>query len=292
MAGAVGLGAFSDQLLDFVLENRFNEHFSHPAQQLAEALLKQFGDVGGRETQLHGFPARGRPGLKPFDRSLLSDLISFLHATLLIWDFRHLGAYHGSRESRSFLRSSGHPHLLCHLPDPNAPSGGGDEYTATLLGSNVVPPVDTTRTGNCVGELLSGNLLQIVCTHNVPNVIRGSYRLGAAGQEGPEIWRDAFGPTPVGFDCFLDQDELEALLDGGTYIELNTISNPNGEVRGQVNPLAPPSLGMCDPGDAPDGLLPYTDGAYQGRASLRMRSPTWGRLAPARQARRGLAPPT
>ena len=140
---------------------------------------------------------------------------------------------------------------LCHVPDPNAGPGGDDEYTATLLGSNVVPPVNTTRTGNCLGGLFGGNQLEMICNHNVPNVIRGSLRKGAAGEEGDEICRDAFGPTPVLFGCALDPDEVEALSDGEFYIELNTISNPNGEVRGQIIPPMTPTLGMCDPGDAP-----------------------------------------
>ena len=152
---------------------------------------------------------------------------------------------------------------FCFVPDPNA-DPTDDEFNATLLGSNVVPPVNTTRTGNCVGELFFGDLLQIVCTHNVPNVIRGSLRRGAAGEEGDEICRDAFGPTPVGFDCGLSPEEVDALLNEGTYIELNTLNNPEGEVRGQIIPPAPPTLGMCDPNDASSGLLPITDGTYVG----------------------------
>ena len=154
--------------------------------------------------------------------------------------------------------------VFCHTPDPNAPTGGDDEFNATLLGSNVVPPVNTTRTGNCVGELFFGDQLEIICNHNVPNVIRGSLRRGAAGEEGDEICRDAFGPTPVLFGCFLEPDELDALFNRETYIELNTLNNPNGEVRGQIDPPTPPSLGRCDPADAPSGLLPITDGTYVG----------------------------
>ena len=153
--------------------------------------------------------------------------------------------------------------VLCYTPDPNAPPAG-DEFFATLTGPNVVPPVGTTQTGTCVGAL-NGNDFGAVCNHNVSNVIRGSFRLGAVGEEGPEICRDATGPVPVVFaSCFLSQDELDALLNDGTYMELNTINNPNGAVRGQVNAPRPPSLGMCDPADALGGNLPLTDGAYQG----------------------------
>ena len=118
--------------------------------------------------------------------------------------------------------------VLCHLPDPNAPTGGDDKYTATSWDPNVVPPVATTRTGNCVAICSAATCFRSSALTTSPNVIRGSLRQGAAGQEGPEICRDAFGPTPVGFDCLLTPDEVDALANGDTYIELNTSSNPNG----------------------------------------------------------------
>ncbi len=152
---------------------------------------------------------------------------------------------------------------FCFVPDPNAPPTG-DEYNATLLGPNVVPPVNTNAMGTCVGGL-NGNNFFATCNHNVRNVIRGSFRQGALGEEGPEICRDATGPAPVVFaNCFLSPEELAALLSDDTYIELSTINNPNGEVRGQVMAPRPPSLGMCDPADALGGNSPLTDGAYQG----------------------------
>ena len=122
--------------------------------------------------------------------------------------------------------------VLCHLPDPFAPPGGDDEFTAILNGGNVIPPTSSNATGQGVFTLTEGNRFQGVVTHNALSVIRGSFRLGATGEEGLEICRDATGPTPVTFDCLLDPDELNELLNGGTYIELNTIPNPNGEIRG------------------------------------------------------------
>ena len=153
--------------------------------------------------------------------------------------------------------------VLCYTPDPNAPPAG-DEFFATLTGPNVVPPVPSTQGGTCLGAL-NGNNFGATCNHNIQNVIRGSFRMGAAGEEGPEICRDATGPVPVVFaDCFLSTDELQALLNDGTYIELSTINNPDGAARGQVNAPMTPSLGMCDPDDAVAGSLPLNDGAYQG----------------------------
>ena len=150
--------------------------------------------------------------------------------------------------------------------------GGGDpdpnEFTATLNGPNVVPSTSSSFTGEGEFFLTDENQFQGVVTHNAPNVIRGSFRQGAAGQEGPEICRDAFGPLPVVIDCFLDPGEVDALRNGDTYIELNTINNPNGEIRGQI--LADSTegestgVGGCRPEDAPSGLLPLTDQVYQG----------------------------
>lgn len=151
---------------------------------------------------------------------------------------------------------------LCHQglgrgdPDPN-------EFTVTLNGQNVVPPTNSTATGEGVFNLFEGNRLQGVVNHNVQNVFQGNVRLGAPGENGRRVCRDATGPIPVRWDCRLSADEIAALNDGRFYVDLDTLDFPNGEIRGQIVPSSV-GIGGCNPSDAPSGLLPLTDGAYTG----------------------------
>ncbi len=141
--------------------------------------------------------------------------------------------------------------------------GSSDEFTVMLNGDNVVPPTNSTATGEGVFNLFEGNRLQGVVNHNVQNVFQGNVRLGAPGESGRRVCRDATGPIPVRWDCRLSEDEIAALNDGRFYVDLDTLDFPNGEIRGQIVPSSV-GIGGCTPSDAPSGLLPLTDGAYQG----------------------------
>ena len=162
--------------------------------------------------------------------------------------------------------------VLCHL-------GGGqsaDEFRVTLNGENVVPPTSSTATGEGVFNLMDGNLLQGTVTHDVQNVFEGSIRRGQAGQNGDRVCRDDTGPTPIRWqDCLLSPDEIEDLLAGNLNVNVHSVNFPDGEIRGQLLPQST-GVGGCSPGDAPSGLAPLTDGAYQGPAPVRRRVPLSG----------------
>ena len=148
---------------------------------------------------------------------------------------------------------------LCHL-------GGGqstDEFLVMLNGGTVVPPTTSTATGEGEFTLTEVNRFRGVVRHNVQNVFQGNVRLGVPGENGRRVCRDSTGPTPVRWDCRLSEDEIAALNDGRFYIDLDTPNFPDGEIRGQVIPQST-GVGGCSPGDAPSGLAPLTDGAYQG----------------------------
>ena len=149
---------------------------------------------------------------------------------------------------------------LCH----QAGAGGGtpDEYTVMANGDNVVPPTSSNATGEGEFTLTGGNRFRGVVRHNVQNVFRGNVRLGAPGENGRRVCRDATGPRPVRWDCRLSEDEIAALNDGRFYVDLETPNFLDGEIRGQIVPESP-GVGGCSPGDAPSGLLPFTDGALQ-----------------------------
>ena len=151
--------------------------------------------------------------------------------------------------------------ILCH----QGGGGGGDpnEFTVLLNGDNVVPPTPSTHSGTGLFTLNNGNRLRGVVNHNVLNVFEGSIRQGAAGQNGDRVCRDDTGPIPIRWDCALSPAEVQALLGGDLYVNVHSVNFPNGEIRGQLVPQST-GIGSCSPSDAPSGLAPLTDGAYQG----------------------------
>ena len=150
---------------------------------------------------------------------------------------------------------------LCH----QAGLGGGtsNEFTVMLNGGNVFPPTPSTATGEGEFTLTGGNRFRGVVRHNVQNVFQGNVRLGAPGENGRRVCQDATGPIPVRWDCRLSEDEITALNDGNFYVELDTFNFQDGEIRGQIVPQLTTGIGGCSPGDAPSGLLPFTDGVWQ-----------------------------
>ena len=139
-----------------------------------------------------------------------------------------------------------------------------DGIVATLTADQVVPPVndpnDPSATCTCTLNQ-AGNGITCSCQllTSLPGLFAFWINEGAFGQNGPGI---CFDDRPIEFDnCLMTPEQLEMLAEGEIYVRGLTVSNPEGHIRGQ---LGPPSLGMCDPGDAPSGLEDWMDRAYQG----------------------------
>ncbi|WP_307564298.1 CHRD domain-containing protein [Paenibacillus sp. V4I7] len=128
-------------------------------------------------------------------------------------------------------------------------------FRALLRGRNEVPPVRTIASGNALFELNnSGTQLRFVLIiRNISRVTQAHIHLGRIGQNGPVV-AFLFGPSKFGISVrrgvvrgVLTNQDLVGSLQGKTlrdlirefesgnaYVNVHTIQNPNGEIRGQI----------------------------------------------------------
>lgn len=133
---------------------------------------------------------------------------------------------------------------------------------AKLDGAQEVPPVETRAEGTARLFFIKGDdhrdlLLVQLSVRNIKNVFAAHIHLAAPGVNGPVVL-GLFGPTdPVdigretqivnrAFTCddlvgpfkgrSLDT-LLRAALAGNTYVNVHTVQNFNGEIRGQIFPV-------------------------------------------------------
>ncbi|MEK5234261.1 CHRD domain-containing protein [Paenibacillus sp. FSL L8-0470] len=128
-------------------------------------------------------------------------------------------------------------------------------FRAFLNGRNEVPPVRTISTGNTVFQLnrAGDKLFFRLVIRNINRVTQAHIHLGRRNENGP-IVAFLFGPSKFGISVrrgvirgTLTRNDLIGPLDGKTirdlvrefergnaYVNVHTIQNPNGEIRGQV----------------------------------------------------------
>jgi CHRD domain len=114
-----------------------------------------------------------------------------------------------------------------------------------LVGSAVVPPVETTASGHAAGTIF-GNSLSIQGTfkdlsspllpENEGPVL---LRLGEAGTNGQDILVIPAGSVDGRTGTFehavlVENEIVEAFVAGRTYVEIRTEDHPEGEVRAQL----------------------------------------------------------
>ncbi len=125
--------------------------------------------------------------------------------------------------------------------------------SATLSGGQEVPVVQTNASGSAtvtINDALTA--INFNLTYQGLVGITGAHiHIGAAGETGPNILNMAIGdfasplagtltaadlnPAPaLGINTF--EDAVNAILAGNTYIEIHSISDPSGELRGQLGP--------------------------------------------------------
>lgn len=109
-------------------------------------------------------------------------------------------------------------------------------YTASLRGTNEVPPVVTSSTGEFMA-ILSGDHTQLRYegTFTASGATAAHIHRGAPGTNGEVIYPlDLTGMTLSGTLSFNATRDLGDLNAGNLYVNVHTMTNPGGEIRGQL----------------------------------------------------------
>jgi hypothetical protein len=141
---------------------------------------------------------------------------------------------------------------------PTSTYANGDQptrFTAHLTGAEEVPAKNVPGTADAQFEVLPGGKAMRfrLRAHDIANVTQAHIHIGPVGANGPVViflFNDFDQPaTPNGLlaQGVLTEDELtgpfegapmSALLaemrNGNAYVNVHTIANPGGEIRGQV----------------------------------------------------------
>ncbi|MBI1850625.1 MAG: CHRD domain-containing protein [Planctomycetes bacterium] len=126
-----------------------------------------------------------------------------------------------------------------------------------LTGPQVAPPVDSTAAGNATLQLNSTHdrIAVTLDTVGLASVTDARIRIGSVGENGPVIFElhtpaDGVFPSRLrttltaanlveqpafGINTF--PDAVNAILSGNAFIEVNTVGNPDGALRGQLGGL-------------------------------------------------------
>jgi hypothetical protein len=132
----------------------------------------------------------------------------------------------------------------------------GNTYTANLTGKDVVPAVDTAATGTATFTVdATGTRMNFVLSvDNVTDVIASRVHVGEPGSNGPGVLILYPGPTRSGtftgalaggtfsgsalFGQLQDKtiaDFVALIASGQAYVNVGTVMNPKGEIRGQIH---------------------------------------------------------
>lgn len=130
-------------------------------------------------------------------------------------------------------------------------------FRAPLEGGQEVPAVDTHARGLAKFQLRSDGLHYRLIVANIEDVLMAHIHLAPAGQNGPVVvWLYPAGPPPVlipgrfngvlatgviadgdlvGPLAGMTLDDLVAEINAGNaYVNVHTVANPGGEIRGQI----------------------------------------------------------
>lgn len=136
-------------------------------------------------------------------------------------------------------------------PDLTPP--GTLTFTTTLTGAEEVPPVTTPHSGTSTATLdAARTTIVLETTHTIPpgDTTAAHIHVGAVGVAGPIIFNIVMSgtvpptttrtftaadlvPRPeLGVNTFADA--VDRLIAGETYVNVHTVANPTGEIRGQL----------------------------------------------------------
>jgi len=121
----------------------------------------------------------------------------------------------------------------------SAPDDPNDTFGAAMSGSNEVPPVSTSATGNYKANYnRETRVLSYTVTYQgiTPTMghIHSVTATTAAGNNGPVSIGFSTLTSPIVGQSTLTQDQQDAMYAKRTYANLHTTANPNGELRGNI----------------------------------------------------------
>jgi ABC-type nitrate/sulfonate/bicarbonate transport system substrate-binding protein len=125
--------------------------------------------------------------------------------------------------------------------------------TAELSGENEVPAVESEGQGIAIFNLSRDGITYKLAVENIDEVTQAHIHLGPAGENGPVVaFLFGFVEGGVTADGVLARGTIteadlvgplagmplsalvEALRNGGAYVNVHTVDHPAGEIRGQI----------------------------------------------------------
>lgn len=120
---------------------------------------------------------------------------------------------------------------------------GSSLYQADLTGDQEVPPVDTPGTGRAVLALSADTtqfVYQVSVTDTLGTIVAAHIHKAPPGVDGDIIFPLDTSSNPLSGTVSLNTEQIFDLLQGLYYVNIHTSVETGGEIRGQVEPFAPP----------------------------------------------------
>lgn len=137
--------------------------------------------------------------------------------------------------------------------DDNNSTDNADSFAATpLTGSNAVPPTGSQATGSATFDISGDSVQFTIQVNGITGVTLAHLHAGAPAGSGPvavQLFTNS-GTGPIDgtltSDSFAQGDirgmSFDELVDqmraGHVYLDIHTLTFPDGEVRGQVRPVS------------------------------------------------------
>jgi hypothetical protein len=139
--------------------------------------------------------------------------------------------------------------------DDDEPVDPVTSFTATLSGTNEVPPVTTEASGSATFTVNEGQIEYEIEVTGIENVEVAHIHTGRTGQNGPVrinlcgtgspqppcatgdgVLATGTNGTTVGDPPITFDELVEAIQSDSAYANVHTTQNPGGEIRGQIVP--------------------------------------------------------
>lgn len=126
------------------------------------------------------------------------------------------------------------------------PQAVNETYAAALSGENEVPTKTTSAVGAAILRVdpTGTQLTYYIAASNIISVTMAHLHRGAVGVNGPVTVgfpnaTSLTNATPITGTVALTPVDLNNLLTHQTYVNVHTVANPGGEIRGQATPVRP-----------------------------------------------------